>query len=261
VTTAHAIPLPESDESSQEQQSSLSGGTIAVIIMAVLAVLGLGGVFLLYRSRQSRHPIPHPVVAVSNPAFLINMDDRARTGSVVVTNPADQIQYLIPMVEQAPGEYLVPVTRNEDYTYAPPLQPPADYGALDEAGSSTNEVPSGGGTGGGGGGAGKRKDGAGRDLDVNGYVVDGSAGPGNNSSSGGGHAADGVGARAIAHSSYIERSTGGGASRTAENGTSTVCGRGLDGGGVDGDDRVISNTLYGRTLHDGLEGDHYQSTA
>jgi hypothetical protein len=64
---------------------------------------------------------------VPNPTYHINTTDRAKTGNVVATTTADQIQYLIPMVDQAPGEYLVPVTRNKDYTYAPPLQPPAEY--------------------------------------------------------------------------------------------------------------------------------------
>jgi hypothetical protein len=220
VTTALAIPLTESDESSQEQQSSLSGGTIAVIIMAVLAVLGLGGVFLLHRSRKSRQPIPHPVIAaVPNSAFLINMDDRALTGNVVVTNPADQIQYLIPMVEQAPGEYLVPMTRNEDYTYAPPMQPPADYAVTDENGSSTNEAPSGGGRGGGG----KKKCGGGKDLDLDGYVLDEASAPAESGGAGGN----------IVYSSYVEGSTGG-ASNAAEYGPLTESGGGNEA--VYGDD-------------------------
>jgi hypothetical protein len=163
----------------------MSGGTIAVIIMAVLAVVGLGGVFLLYRSRRSRHPIPHPVVAaVPNPGFLINMEDRARTGSVVVSTAESQIKYLIPMEGQAPGEYLVPVARNQDYTYAPPLQPPADYAVIDGSGKTIDGtagklVATGGGGigGGGGGGGGTRKSGGGKDLDLNGYVVDESSAP------------------------------------------------------------------------------------
>ena len=50
--------------------------------------------------------------------------ERAQTGSVIATT-ANSTQFLIPM-EQAAGEYLEPVARNEDYTYAPPFQPPVD---------------------------------------------------------------------------------------------------------------------------------------
>jgi hypothetical protein len=176
----------------------MSGGTIAVIIMAVLAVLGLVGIFLLRCSRQSRHPIPHPAgVVVVNQAFLVNntdgreragsvvvhVEERARTGNAVVTT-ADQVQYLIPMVEQAPDEYLVPVTRNEDYTYAPPMQPPAEYAAIDESGNTINETAkkernlmAANNIGKTGGGGRKEKSGGGKDLDLNGYVVDESSAP------------------------------------------------------------------------------------
>jgi hypothetical protein len=210
--------------SNQEDKGSLGGSTIAVIIMAALAVLGVGAVFLIRHKQKSRHPIPHPVAAVPNPAFHINMDDRARTGNVVVTTTTDQIQYLIPMTEQAPGEYLEAVTRNEDYTYAPPMQPPADYAVIDESLDNANGNP-----GNVGGRAGsKRKSGGGNDLDLNGYVLDESNVPGN--LDGAGKAADGGrrigntvhGTRDAAgntvYSSYVEGSTGG-ASNAAEYGT------------------------------------------
>jgi hypothetical protein len=134
-------PVPENSAFEPPKQGSLGGGTIAVIVMSVLAVLGVGGVFLLCHRRKSRHPIPRPVADIPNPAFDVNMDDRARPGSVVVTSTADQIQYLVPM-EQAPGEYLVPVARNQDYTYAPPMQLPASQATIDESVGTRNRKPS-----------------------------------------------------------------------------------------------------------------------
>ena len=64
------------------------------------------------------------VRTVANPTFHIDTTDRARTGNVIATT-ANSTQYLIP-IEQAAGEYLEPVARNEDYTYAPPFEPPVD---------------------------------------------------------------------------------------------------------------------------------------
>jgi hypothetical protein len=235
------IPLPETDASGEEKQGSLGGNTIALIIMVVLAALGIGGVFLLRHNRKSRHPIPHSVMVVPNPAFQINTDERARTGSIIVTTTADQIQYLIPMVEQAPGEYMEAVARNPNYTYAPPIQSPVDYATIDES-------PSGGGEGGAGradageknGGGGRNVDpngyvvdessapvepgggDGGRSVDPNGYVVDGSGGPdddGNSYCNGGsGNTAGDGAARNVVYSSYSEGSTGS-ASNAAEYGT------------------------------------------
>jgi hypothetical protein len=61
---------------------------------------------------------------VANPTFHINTAERTQTGSVIATT-ANSTQFLIP-IEQEAGEYLEPVARNEDYTYAPPFEPPVD---------------------------------------------------------------------------------------------------------------------------------------
>jgi hypothetical protein len=145
------------------------------------------------------------VHVIANHAFTVNVDNRAQTGNVVVTTAADQIQYLIPMVEQAPGEYMEAVTRNKDYAYAPPLQPPADYGVIDESGDAANSTPGAGGWG--AAGVGKRKGGGGRDLDPNGYVVDASTIPSVHRGGGGTwnvHAGSAGGMRVIPNAMYGE---------------------------------------------------------
>jgi hypothetical protein len=119
-----------------------------------------GGLDHYAHARYNEHVVP-------NPTYHVNTDDRARTGNVVVTNATDQIQYLIPMVEQAPGEYLVPVTRNQDYTYAPPFQPADNDAAINRTAGRTRS----------GGGGSNMKTGGGRNVDPNGYVVDESSAP------------------------------------------------------------------------------------
>jgi hypothetical protein len=189
------------------------------------------------------------------------------------------------MVEQAPGEYLEAVTRNEDYTYAPPMQPPADYGEIDESDNAATIGDAGerGGTRGG-----KRNAAPGRNLDPNGYVVDGSSAPDEPDGGGGGKAtgksgrnvdpegyvvdgsdgpdgdAGGAGddgnsaARSIEYSFYVEGSTGG-ATNAGEYGIPAEYGEGVyagapvapvntDGEAVYGDD-PYGAAVYGEAVH------------
>jgi hypothetical protein len=254
---------------------------LAVIMLLIAA--GLCGMYCLANKR--RHQIPtlpahvHAANAehaadsvVLNAAYRINTDGRAQTGNVVVTTAADQIHpgYLIPMVEQAPGEYMEAVARNQDYTYAPPMQPPADYEVIDEGGDTRSGADSGadGGGGGGelegGGGGGQRKTGGGRNVDPNGCVLDASRAPEEPGSDGegarnedeNGYVVDGSGGpdgttttRPIVYSSYAEGSTDG-ATNTAEYGTPVEHGEGVYAGAVD-DITPVANTqaVYGEGVY------------
>jgi hypothetical protein len=106
-----------------------------LIVLAVLLLLGAAlGAKYYFTAKHYRNDGGVPAderynaapTITTNPTFTINTDERERTGTVIATATTTQIQYLIPMVEQAPGEYMEAVTRNDDYTYAPPLQPPPD---------------------------------------------------------------------------------------------------------------------------------------
>jgi hypothetical protein len=221
------------------------------------------------RAKKLRHQIPtlpaHEDNAldgvVLNPAYRIDTDDRARTGSVIVTNPADQIQYLIPMVEQAPGEYMEAVARNQDYTYAPPMQPPAEYATIDEGGDvgDVGDVPNEEALI--GGRDGKRQAAPGRNVDPNGYVVDASSAPVEPSDGEGARnvdpdgyvvdgsdGLDGSTTRNIVYSSYAEGSTGG-ATNAAEYGTPTEYGEGVYAGAVDGNLSIANTAIYGDDMH------------
>jgi hypothetical protein len=169
---------------------------LAVLLLLLAAALGAKYYFT---AKQHRNDGGVPAaerynaapLITTNPTFTINTDELARTGIVIATATTTQIQYLIPMVEQAPGEYMEAVTRNEDYTYAPPFQPPPDprlegngLEQLDAADYAEVYEPTSGGASGGGGGA-VRDDAVQRtrfDLDPDGYMAGGAIPPTTNKS-------------------------------------------------------------------------------
>jgi hypothetical protein len=239
------------------------GVTVGVVLLAL--VLAVVGALMVRRRREYRGAIPVGFV-VQNEAFgmpnqqaayHVNTDDRARTGSVVVTTAANQVGFIVPMVEQAPGEYMEAVARNQDYTYAPSMQPPADYAEINESDNAAT-------IGGAGGGGGKWKATPGRNVDPNGYVVDASSAPDEPDGGGkgtgksglnvdpNGYVVDGSGgldvsagcaggagddgnsaARSVEYSFYVEGSTGGGATTAGEYGTPAEYGEGVYAGAVE----------------------------
>jgi hypothetical protein len=229
----------------------------------------LAGAGVIDHYAQPRYNDVH---MVPNPTYHIDTDDRARTGNVVVTTAADQIQYLIPMVEQAPGEYMEAVARNQDYTYAPPMQSPANYEVIDESGgnpTAIRRVGASAGGGGGGGGGGKRKTGGGRDVDPNGYVVDASSAPGDPGGGGGGRNVDpsgyvvdgsrgpggsgrsGTMVRPVVYASYFEGSPSGTTNPSSEYGIPTE----YDNVVPEGSRNAISGgaiAVYGTDMNEGV---------
>eukprot|EP00729_Bicosta_minor_P010348 gene10348-20957_t len=160
-------------------------GVVAAV--AVLLLVGVGVWFVCFRKQvatdvvgaaaaaaNSAAVLRHlPQHVTTNPAYTVEAA-RTRSGAIIVATDSNQKQFSIPM-EGESVDYLEPVTRNKDYTYAPPMPLPTprpraaanaavvkdaggyvvdDYIAKDAGGYVVDDyVPDGGGGGGGSGNA------------------------------------------------------------------------------------------------------------
>lgn len=158
TATTSAATLPVATGSTD---STGKGGTVAAITIVLLLVVSAGVVFAIRCKQQQQQRDAHgyqnrhhpPAVAV-NPGYTIGAETGRSRGSSVVATDSNQRQFSIPMEETprnndhgagqdavASTDYLVPVTQNADYTYAPPMPSPtaregaattADYAEIDD---------------------------------------------------------------------------------------------------------------------------------
>lgn len=127
-------------------------GTAAAIVVLLLLLAVVVGAGLWCRKQQPPEYQHGQAGAVHNPAYVVDVDAATpRRNSVVVTD-SNQQQFLVPMAAYATGgggggdgddgdddsaasasaggssptsaEYLSPVARNDNYTYAPPMPAP-----------------------------------------------------------------------------------------------------------------------------------------
>jgi hypothetical protein len=115
------VPAPSSPQSASEIKTSKKNRAAVTVlgILTLLAIIIGAVVWKIQRNREEERRIPHLAAA---PAVVPN---RAFDGVVEVM--PNQVQYAIPMEVAAgadPADYLVPVGRNPEYHYAPPLNPP-----------------------------------------------------------------------------------------------------------------------------------------
>lgn len=133
-----------------------SSGMIVAILVSLVVVAGLVGVGVWHRQQKHEQPgqqyeqqgqqeqeqqeqqqdeqqqlagdlhNPHLPHVIANPTYTVRADAaHGKEGMIVATGPNQQ-QFSIPMET---SDYIEPVTRNKDYTYAPPMPPPTPRGA------------------------------------------------------------------------------------------------------------------------------------
>lgn len=135
--------------------SDNNSGTVAAVTIVLLLASSTGVAYAIRRKQQQQqhvHDLQHlqnlPVAVAVNFTYTIDaeMAGSIKRHSVVVTD-FNQRQFSIPMEEtpgdglpedpSAPGEYLVPMTHNGEFTYAPPMLLPTPQQGTSTAAAAT----------------------------------------------------------------------------------------------------------------------------